>query len=819
LGFVCAVSSIWSTTAWAQPEPEDEPPPAEPTPTPTEPTPTEPAPTEDPAPTPTEPTPAEAAPTEPAPAPAEPAPAAAPAIDPEAAALFPAGVLEQLPAGMARYMRLVDLKALREACPQADAAGVLACLDADAVAAKVASAYLRGVASAMIENMDAGMPPRLGDADLEALAERCKEAIGPWAVCTIDKGPDDPTCAEPEDTLAACVADDDAVNAVYLQLQDDKKAAWGDAESFVGLRGLLALFTLEEVAAIRKDCPTSDETLVACLEKQAQAGQGLAAFETIAKGVADEAAAELGKAGKALEPEDAAKLSDRVRDLFLTFPSRAVASIATGCEKQHPELAELDDPAEIDKMLSCIEEGSGADPVANPAFISTEKLRGWLAKGRTKVEAAIRAKEERAQGRSFNLVLIVLGCVAGLGFVVILLMPLVLQKKYPGAKGLWAGSAVAAGVFVATMAVLGGALLVMRTVQGKIGTDSTSPKMRVADAVFSVLEKDDYVNTFSDVSKLRLDLIKTPLRQLQTDVAAVVEQAKAEGATDEQAAQAVAAVLAEHWARLLEQPEIKRIAKNVALMKEHIATYKGAIGFLKSLDGVLGYVPIVLALLAVLMYLLPMRQTLVDIATAPAKTASGSGEGLKPALRSVWSEVKVVGPYLLLILILLPLTGLFIAFAVEPVMEMVINVALLNFVYILGADASGFAIQGSLLGSVLLLVFTILVYILAIVFYSGTFRKIMRAHFHEGKKLSEYKRFWTLGTLSLIAVLAFPVVYSQLARLGQNVMLDKASAELTGTDLWLVPVLAVALFFVVFWAVRGMKAMGQLKLPKQPKVA
>ncbi|MCC6625083.1 MAG: hypothetical protein IT385_27805 [Deltaproteobacteria bacterium] len=815
-GVVCALS-WFPTGAWAQPEPveeepaAEEPPPGEepaPEPAPTEPAPAEPAPAE---PAPTEPAPAEPVPTEPAPAPAA---APAPEIDPELAALFPAGVLEQIPPAMTRYIRLADMKALREACPQPDAAGVLACVEGDAVADKLASAYLRGVASAMVEHMDAGMPARLTDADLDALGERCKDTIAPWAVCTIDKGPDDPACAGPEDALAFCVADDDAVNVAYLALQDDKKAAWGDPESYVELRGLLALFTVEEVSAIRKDCPMSDATLVECLEKQPLAGQGVQAFLGIAKGLTEEAAAELGKSGKELSQDDAAKLMERVLTLFLTFPARAVASIATACEKQNPDLAELSDPAEIDRMLSCIEAESGADPVANPAFISQDKLRGWLAKGRAKVETAVRAKEEAAQGRSFDIILMVLGGIAGLGAVVILLMPLVLRRKYPQAQGLWAGSAVAAGVFVGTMAILGGALLVMRTVQGKIGTDSTSPKMRVTDAVFSVLERDEYVEDFSDISKLRLDLIKTPLRQLQSDVAAVIADAKAAGASDAEAAQAVAAVLAEHWGRLLEQPEIKRIAKNVALLKEHVATYKSAIALLKSLDGVLGYVPLVLALLAVLMYLLPMRQTLVDIATAPARRASGGEGGMRAALRSVLSEVKVVGPYLLLILVLLPLTGLFIAFAVEPVMEIVIRVALLNFIYILGADASGFAIQGSLIGAMLLLVFTVLVYILAIAFYAGSFRKIMRAHFHEGRRLAEFKRFWTWGTLGLVAVLAFPVVFAQLARMGQTMILDKESDALTGTDLWLVPLVAAALFFVVFWAVRGFKALGALKLPK-----
>ena len=75
------------------------------------------------------------------------------------------------------------------------------------------------------------------------------------------------------------------------------------------------------------------------------------------------------------------------------------------------------------------------------------------------------------------------------------------------------------------------------------------------------------------------------------------------------------------------------------------------------------------------------------------------------------------------------------------------------------------------------------------------------------------------GTISLFAVLAFPALFAQGARLVQRAMLEKTTEQIAGTDLWLVPVLGVAAFVILFWALRGMKALGQLKLPKPPKVA
>jgi hypothetical protein len=148
-----------------------------------------------------EPAPTEPAATEPAatePAATEPAPAE---LDPEVVALFRRRA-RQAAAGVRSQLRLVDFKALRVACPQASAEEIIACINAEERAEQIALAYLRGVPSAMLANMDAALPARLDEDALVALADRCKEAIGPWAVCTIDKGPDDATCAEAEDALA-----------------------------------------------------------------------------------------------------------------------------------------------------------------------------------------------------------------------------------------------------------------------------------------------------------------------------------------------------------------------------------------------------------------------------------------------------------------------------------------------------------------------------------------------------------------------------------------------------------------------------------------
>lgn len=739
----------------------------------------------------------------------EEAASAAETVPAEVRALFPAGVLEELPATIAYFIAPADFEAIRAACPQPDAARVLACVDQPAVSKLLEDAYARGVVLAMLALMDVTLPAHLTASQREALATACGEYIEPWARCTIDHGIDDDACAEPEDALATCVSDDDAVNVAYLALQDDKKAAWGNADQYVALRGLLSLATLEDVRALRTRCPQDDdEALLGCLRADGAAGLLVTSFETIAKETVTEAVGQLAAAGHSLSDDEAEVLYEKVRGVFLTFPIRTTRSLSAACLRAHPELETLTDPAQIDQIMSCLEDGAGQDPVANPAFISTTKLRDWLALGRTRVEAAVRAKETASQERSFGLVLIILSIATGAGVLVILLMPFFVRRRYPDATGLGRTSLIASGVFIVTMLVLGGALLVTRTVQGEIGVDSTSPRMRVADAAFTVLERDDYVQSFSELSQYRLDLIKTPLREIGSELSAVA----ATDATLQEKGEAVAAILAEHWARLLEQPELKRVAKNAKMLAGHVETYRGAIGLVRSLDGVLGYVPVALALLAVLLYLLPMRKSLTHIITSPVRHASGeTGDGLRGDLRDVGNELKVVGPYLLLILLLLPIIGVFIAFAVEPLMEILINVALLNFVYVLGADATGFAIQGSILGSVVLLGLTIVIYVLALAFFAKSFRTVLRARFHEGRRLSEFKSFWIRGGLALLGLLLFPVLFAEGARFVQTTMLDKPIEQLSSPDLWLVPVIGAAAFLVLFWALRGIKALGMLR--------
>ncbi len=723
----------------------------------------------------------------------------------EALALLPRELLDLLPKAVTAFLRPQDYQAFKEACPQEDLEQVVACLESHEEL--LDTLHTRAVIASLLTYMDQELPNRLVPEQLDALSENCESEGGAWADCVFEKGMDGDECYEVEDGLASCLVDDDRVTEAYLKIQADKKEVFGP-EFYVQFRGLMSTMSLEDVEAMRGRCPQDEEdALFECLAEDEVVDAVFNVFVMISDALMEEAQGELADAGTSMTEAEAEEYHERVTGLLLTFPVRAIDSLAKDCIAQHPELETAKTPDDIGAMLTCIEEGSHTDPVANPAFISPERLRSWLGIAREKVIGALRVKEEEAQGRSFTMVLMILAAFGVVGSVVVLLMPLRLAKKYPGRESeLWRASAIAAGTFLFTVALLGGALLVMRTVQGKVATESSSPKMVVANGVFDVLEKDEYIDQLSGMSRERLDFIKTPLRT-------VVEAATVDGDAQYMA---FSAFVSEHWVDQLSEPELRPLAKNAQLLAGHVGSFKKMFGFYRRVDWIMGYVPIVLSVLAVLLYMIPLRETLVNIATAPARAAEGGSEGIAGrAMATVKAELKLVGPYLLIMTLYLVVSGALLSLAVEPLIELLMSYSFMTVMYILLTEASSFVLYASLGGAILLLVGCIAIYILAMVFFIGTVRKVLRARFHWGQPLSHYGKFWGIGTLATIGVLLFPVAFATVLRMIALDHLvpgvDVAGGNITAADMLIIPLGGILMLPVLLWLLQCIRAMGWVR--------
>jgi len=729
---------------------------------------------------------------------------------PEALELLPVEVLDALPKMLTAFLRPKDYAALKEACPQEDLAETIDCLDTPEVTDLLDTLNTRSVVASLLTYMDEDLPNRMSPEQLDQLAEGCNDVGEKWAMCAFTKGMEDEECFEDEEVLATCLVSNDLITHVYLEIQKDKKKAFG-AELYVEFRGLLSTLTMDDINAAREACPQADQdALFECLVADEQVDELIGGFVIFASAIVDEVQKELTAVGAPLDEAQYEEYTEKFTVLLLTFPTHAISSLADDCEKQHPELEDLTEVSQIDEMLECISGGADTDPVANPAYISPERLRDWLELARVKVTDSLAAKEAEAQARISGYITIILSVIAAVGFFVVLLLPLRIRDKYQGESSqLWKASAVAAVTFVFTIALLGTSLLIMRTVQGSIATQSTSPKMVIANGVFKVLEHDKHIQQFSDMSKQRLDFIKTPLRHLVDDSVEI---------TEEQAERSLAfsAYLSEHWVDQLQEPELRPLIKNATMLKGHVESFRTIFGFYRKVDWLMGYIPIIMSLLAVLLYMLPLRETLVTIATAPMRAAqSGSTQDMfKRAMATVGAELKLLAPFLGVMIVLLLVTGVFLSAAVQPFIEVLMRFSLMTVLYILKTEASGFVLYATLGGAILLLVACVAVYIIAMTFFLGTVRKILRARFHWGHPLSRYKAFAIYGSIAVGAVLVFPVVYAfavqMLALQGMEVDLATA-ADITATDMLIVPFGGLLLMGPLLWAARGFKALAYIK--------
>ena len=721
---------------------------------------------------------------------------------PEALKLLPKEVLDRIPKSITAFLRGGDYTALGAACPQEDAQAVLECLGSTEVSALLEKLYERSVIATILAYMDAEIPNRMSDDDFDALSEHCEKPGEAWAECAFNKGLQHIDCSDMEEVLADCLVDNDLVSEHYLAAVAEKKAVFGK-ELYVEFAGLMSILTLDNIKELRAQCPQTDQAAAAaCFQANDIVDEIIGEFYKVATALTQEAAGEAAAAGNTLDVE---AYSEKVLYLFLTIPFSAIVDISATCVEKHPELETVTSAEVFDASLACVQEEAQTDAVSNPAYIAKEKLREWLGIARAKVIEVLKKKERAAQLKSLRRILIALAVLGVIGSLAVLLMPLFLARRYPHHKGLlWKASSIAAATFALTIVMLGATLLVMRLAQGAIATDSTSPKMRLAEGAFDVLGQQEYIEGFSELSKVRLDFIKGPLRNIVS------------GDPEKQAEYAsFIAYVATHWSKILEEPELKNIAKNASKLESHAGSFRSVIGFYKKVDWLMGLVPILLAILAVLLYLLPVKDTLVEIASAPARAAA-SGE-LSPtgmmskAKDTVFAELKSVLPFLAMVLVLLPLTGVFLAIAVKPLIDLLLSYFLLTMFYILFAEASPFVLYASLGGAIMLLVAILAVYILGMVFFIGTVRKILRSLFHFRHRVSEYKKFWLWGSLSMLWILLLPVGFVMGLDYVAFELFEPNVESLGAKDMMLVPVTALIAFPVLFWAARGFKALGFIK--------
>ncbi|MGN6104606.1 MAG: hypothetical protein ACTHU0_05855 [Kofleriaceae bacterium] len=378
--------------------------------------------------------------------------------------------------------------------------------------------------------------------------------------------------------------------------------------------------------------------------------------------------------------------------------------------------------------------------------------------------------------------------------VLLLGLPLVLRKRYPGqGKTLFKYSALAAATFFVTVNLFGGVLFGLRSVQSVL-SEYTNPSVAIAVSTFETLDKnaEDYI-------VLGKELFAPTLEQLSRNPD--------------------------------EQPSVALIENGAKLVKDAKVFLHIARTF-KKVDFLLGAMPILLMLVTLALFVLAIRPTLTEIIKLPAMAASGVGGNIgsqvvRNSLRRVKGELLATLCTIGVLTLLTLLSGMVLGKIVGPALDALLAYFAVSVIYLQFVESASSAVVFlALIGVVVFLVLNLASVILSLSFFLGKSQKIFQARFNERVPLSAHKRFYLWGIPSVVLIQAFPWLFIVLAgwaleKLNDAILSGSTDANSLpwGKALLAGPVLLVLGFVVLFWAVRGIKGIKFLATYKIPKPA
>jgi hypothetical protein len=368
--------------------------------------------------------------------------------------------------------------------------------------------------------------------------------------------------------------------------------------------------------------------------------------------------------------------------------------------------------------------------------------------------------------------------------VLLLLMPLVLAKRYPGQGGvLFKYSALAALTFIVTVNLFGGVLFGLRTVQGEL-SKYTDPQVALAAGFFDTLD-----NHAEDYVVMGKELFAPTLEQLS-------------GRSDE-------------------QPTVALLGNGMRIVKDAKVFLDVAKTF-KKVSFIFGVIPIILMIVTLVLFVLAIRPTLTEIVKLPAMAASGAGgvgkDVVAKSMRRVVGELKAtlctIGVLAVLTLLSSVVLGRIVGPALQALLEYFsLAVQYLQFVH----GASSGMVFLTLFGVILFLVLNLAALILSMAFFLGKCQKIFQQRFNEGVPLASHGRFFKWGVPSVLLVQIFPLLYVELAAFGLEKINNSLTSGLTDASqvpwskvMMAGPIFLVVGFIVLFWAARCLKAIAFL---------
>lgn len=454
--------------------------------------------------------------------------------------------------------------------------------------------------------------------------------------------------------------------------------------------------------------------------------------------------------------------------------AECVAALEADAERPADEAPTIVAPtADAQPPDEGVEEAPAMDPAEYLALLR-EVLRSQKDAVALRLEEKIAAKQDEKMATMSRL----LGWLSLAGLL-LLLLPLSLRRKYPGQEAmLFKYSALAAGVCVAAIFLFSRVLLLLRGIQGALSS-VTNPQVAVIDATFQVL--DDNVEDLVDVGPM---LIEAPLAQV---------------AAGEQDSLPMA------------------ILDNVSKINEDITIFKTIARQFEGVFAMFGYLPIVLTVVAVVLFVLSIKPVILEIVALPGRVAAGearAGDVVKEVFRTVGRELLATLCLIGTLVVVTVISGVMLTLAVEPAIEAFLAYVFTALMYTIAApEFSKFAVYASVMGALMFLVLNVAAVLVTNVLFLGKAQKIFKRRFHERVPLSAHRRFWGWGSISLLWAQVLPILFVAGAREGIGALID---ALTKGDDIpWSAvllsgPAILVFGFVVVYWAARGLKAVSFL---------
>ncbi|CAN5634768.1 hypothetical protein BH11MYX1_BH11MYX1_03160 [soil metagenome] len=436
------------------------------------------------------------------------------------------------------------------------------------------------------------------------------------------------------------------------------------------------------------------------------------------------------------------------------------------------------DAAAVEKELDARPKDAELKP-----SMTVEQFRKIVGVVRKVVLGRMEKKMAKSAAKKMNQFSIGIGAFSLAGLL-LLFIPLVMRKRYPGqGKTLLKYSALAAVTFFVTVNLFGAVLFGMKTAQGVLG-DSTNPSLAIAKGTFDTLDRN--ADEFITMGK---ELFVPTLEQLQ-------------GNSDEQPS----VLIIENGQKLIKSAHVF-----VAIAK-----------MFKKLDFVFKILPIVLFGVTMILFGLAIRPTLTEIVKLPMRAAAGeAGVGrdvARGAMLRVWGELKATLCTLGVLAVLTLISGFILGQIVGPALYALLSyfsmaVSYLQFVQ--GANAG--LVFLALFAVILFLVFNLATLILSMSFFLGKSQKIFQARFNRGIPVGSQMRFFKWGIPSVLLVQVFPWLFVVIAAKILDAINNKLLAGVADADAvpWTKLMLCGPLFLVLgylalFWAARGVKAIGFL---------